>query len=126
MPRTDSPRCAPWKEGRTVWLEDKVYHTAGGQRYRVALNAANDPVALILDDEDDDECACNVALIVAAPSTLDALERLLAAVESRVGDALAYGCEITDPDHPWHEDVMKAREAVRAAGRVENKEESHG
>lgn len=109
---------SPWKEGRTVSIEDPNYHTAGGQLYRAVLNARGEPIALVLDDGDDDECPLNAAIIATAPQTLAAFEALLATVEGQVCGRNAYGYEITDPEHPWHDDVMNAREAIKEARRI--------
>ena len=51
------------------------------------------------------------------PDAATALARLLSRVEGEVGDPGAYGCRIEDPDHPWHEDVMAARDALDKAER---------
>lgn len=48
-------------------------------------------------------------------ATLVAFEELLSRVEGEVCGRAAYGYEITDPNHPWHEDVMNARAAVARA-----------
>lgn len=48
-------------------------------------------------------------------ATLLAFEELLSRVEDEVCCRAAYGYEITDPDHHWHEDVTKARAAIARA-----------
>jgi hypothetical protein len=54
-------------------------------------------------------------LFAAAPKLLTELELLLADVEGEHAGEAAYGIPITDPEHPWHERVMRARAAIAKA-----------
>ena len=51
------------------------------------------------------------------PDATTALSELLARVEGEVCDPAAYGYRIEDLDHPWHETVMNARDALWKARR---------
>jgi hypothetical protein len=58
------------------------------------------------------------------PDAATALSNLLSRVESEVCDPAAYGFRIEDPEHPWHRDVMEARDALYKAERDRDRKRS--
>lgn len=67
---------------------------------------------------------CNVAvgvllrdanLIATAPKLLAATEAALAEIESTVGDFMAFGIALEDPEHPWHRTATQLRDAIAEA-----------
>jgi len=57
-----------------------------------------------------------IATYRAATQLQDALKHLLETVEGDACCPTAYGMRVEDPEHPYHEDVTRARKALAVAG----------
>ena len=110
----------PWALGPRVSLEDLTYHPAGGQDYRVILDNRGDPIALVLDDLGDDECAANVEVFLQAAKNRIALGNI--ALMNLEGDEVEEGIgggEVGGPYEMTIDDAFDAAEqAIKSAREV--------